>query len=199
MATHHLKTPISEGDIRKVRVGDVIYVSGTLVTARDQAHKRALEFFREGKPLPINLKGLALYHCGPLVGRKGNEWVVISAGPTTSTRMDIFEAEFIRNFGVRLVIGKGGMSWRTTKAMAEYGAVYGAFTGGAAVLAARAVKAVKGVEWTDLGIPEAVWILAVENFGPLIAAIDSHGRNLFMETAQKAKENMNQILAKLGL
>ncbi|MEM2263433.1 MAG: FumA C-terminus/TtdB family hydratase beta subunit [Candidatus Bathyarchaeia archaeon] len=199
MATYHLKTPISEGEVRKLRVGDVIYVSGNLVTARDQAHKRALEFLKDGRPLPVNLEGLALYHCGPLVKRKGDKWVVISAGPTTSTRMDIFEAEFIRNFRVRLVIGKGGMGWKTASAMAEYGAVYGAFTGGAAVLAAKAIKGVKGVEWTDLGIPEAMWILDVENLGPLIVAIDSHGRNLFMETAQKAEMNRNQIYAKLGL
>ncbi|MCS7115335.1 MAG: FumA C-terminus/TtdB family hydratase beta subunit [Nitrososphaerota archaeon] len=199
MAIYHLKTPISEGEIRKLRVGDVIYMSGTVVTARDQAHKRALEYSKDGKPLPISLEGLALYHCGPIVNRKDGEWVVVSAGPTTSTRMDIFEAEFIRNFKVRVVIGKGGMGLKTTSAMAEYGAVYGAFTGGAAVLAARAIKRVKGVEWIDLGVPEAMWILDVENFGPLIIAIDSHGRNLFMENAQKAEENRSRIYAKLGL
>lgn len=199
MAIYHLKTPISEGEIRKLRVGDVIYMSGTVVTARDQAHKRALEYSKDGKPLPISLEGLALYHCGPIVNRKDGEWVVVSAGPTTSTRMDIFEAEFIRNFKVRVVIGKGGMGLKTTSAMAEYGAVYGAFTGGAAVLAARAIKRVKGVEWIDLGVPEAMWILDVENFGPLIIAIDSHGRNLFMENAHKAEENRSRIYAKLGL
>lgn len=199
MATYRFKTPISEGDIRKLRIGDVIYISGTVVTARDQAHKRALEYYEEGKPLPINLEGLALYHCGPLVKKKGDKWVVVSAGPTTSTRMDIFEDEFIRNFKVRVVIGKGGMGGKTTSAMAEYGAVYGAFTGGAAVLAARAIKSVRGVEWLDLGIPEALWILDVEDFGPLIVAIDSYGHNLFMETAQKAEENRSRFYTELGL
>jgi fumarate hydratase subunit beta len=199
MATYHLKTPISEEDIRKLKVSDVIYITGTVVTARDQAHKRVLEYYKQGKPLPINLEGLLVYHCGPLVKKEGGKWVVLSAGPTTSTRMDIYEAEFIENFNVRVVVGKGGMGEGTTNAMAKYGAVYGAFTGGAAVLAAKAVKNVRGVKWLDLGAPEAMWVLEVEDFGPIAVAIDSHGRNLFMEIARKAEENKSRIYEKLGL
>jgi len=199
MATYHLKTPISEEEIRKLKVEDVIYITGTLVTARDQAHKRALEYSSHGKPLPITLQGLAVFHCGPLVKKEGGKWVVLAAGPTTSTRMDIYEAEFIETFKVRVVIGKGGMGERTAGAMAKYGAIYGAFTGGAAVLAAKAIKAVRGVEWLDLGAPEAMWIFEVEDFGPLTVAIDSYGRNLFMEIAQKAEENRSRIYEKLSL
>jgi len=199
MAVYHLKTPISEEEIRKLKVNDVVYITGTIVTARDQAHKRALEYFKEGKKLPINLEGLAVFHCGPVVAKEGDKWIAVAAGPTTSTRMDIFEDEFIKNFKVRVVIGKGGMGKKTTDAMAKYGAIYGAFTGGAAILAAKAIKNVKGVEWLDLGTPEALWIFEAEDFGPLAVAIDSHGNNLFMDVQKKVEENKQRIYQKLGL
>lgn len=199
MAVYKFKTPISEAEIRKLRVNDVLYVSGTMVTARDQAHRRALEHFKQGKPLPISLEGLAVFHCGPIVKKKEDRWTIVAAGPTTSTRMEIFEGEFIRSFEVRVIIGKGGMGKRTTEAMANYGAVYGAFTGGAAILAAKAIKSVRSVEWLDLGMPEAMWILEVEEFGPLTVAIDSHGNNLFMEVQKEVEKNKQRIYQKLGL
>jgi len=199
MAVYKFKTPISEEEIRKLRVNDVLYVSGTMFTARDQAHKRALEYFNQGKPLPLSLEGLAVFHCGPIVKKKEDRWTIVAAGPTTSTRMEIFEDEFIKNFKVRVIIGKGGMGKRTTEAMAKYGAVYGAFTGGAAILAAKAIKNVRTVEWLDLGMPEAMWILEVEEFGPLAIAIDCHGNNLFEDVKRKVEENKQKIYQKLGL
>jgi fumarate hydratase subunit beta len=199
MATYKFRTPISEEDVRKLNVNDVIYITGTIVTARDQAHRRALELAKEGKKLPIDLKGLAAFHCGPIMKKEGDKWIAVAAGPTTSTRMDIFEDEFIKNFGVRVVIGKGGMGKRTTEAMKQYGAVYGAFTGGAGVLAAKAIKNVRAVEWYDLGMPEALWILDVEDFGPLSVSIDSHGNNIFEQVAKTAAENRSKIYQKLGI
>ncbi len=199
MATYKLKTPISEEQIRKLKVNDVLYVTGTVVTARDQAHRRALEYFKDGKPLPLNLEGLAVFHCGPVVAKQGEKWIAVAAGPTTSTRMDIFEDEFIKNFKVRVVIGKGGMGKKTTDAMQKYGTVYGAFTGGAAVLAAKAIKNVRGVEWFDLGVPEAMWIFEVEEFGPLTVAIDSHGNNLFTDVQKTVEESKQKIYQKLGI
>ena len=199
MAVYKFKTPILEEDIRKLKVNDVLYVTGTIVTARDQAHRRALEYFKQGKPLPISLEGVAVFHCGPVVSKEGEKWIAVAAGPTTSTRMDIFEDEFIKNFKVRVVIGKGGMGKKTTDAMAKYGAVFCAFTGGAAILAARAIKNVKSVEWLDLGTPEAMWIFEVEEFGPLAVAIDSHGNNIFIDVAKKVEENKQKIYQKLGL
>jgi len=197
MATYKLKTPISETDIRKLKVNDVVYISGIIFTARDQAHRRALELQKEGKKPPIDMEGLAVFHCGPIVKKEGDKWIVVAAGPTTSTRMDLFEDEFIKNFKVRVVIGKGGMGKKTTDAMKQYGAVYGAFTGGAAVLAAKAVKNVKSVEWFDLGMPEALWIFEVEDFGPLTVAIDSHENNLFEDVAKKVEENKQKIYEKI--
>jgi len=199
MATYKLKTPISEADVRKLKVNDVIYISGIIFTARDQAHRRALELHKEGEKPPIDMTGLAVFHCGPIVKKEDDKWIVVAAGPTTSTRMDLFEDEFIKNFKVRVVIGKGGMGKKTTDAMKQYGAVYGAFTGGAAVLAAKAVKNVKSVEWFDLGMPEALWIFEVEDFGPLTVAIDAHGNNLFEDIQKRVEENKGKIYQKLGV
>ncbi len=199
MAVWRLQTPISEDQVRKLNVNDVIYFSGTMITARDQAHKRALAWRKEGKALPVSFEGLAVFHCGPVMQRQGDDWVAVAAGPTTSTRMDAFEDEFIREFKPRLIIGKGGMGKRTTDAMAKYGGAYCAFTGGAAVLAAKAVKRVKGVEWLDLGMPEAMWILEVEAFGPLVVAIDSHGGNLFADVAAMVEGNRQALYQKFRL
>lgn len=199
MAVFKLTTPLSEEDIRKLKVNDVLYLSGTIITARDAAHKKILELFQQGKPLPVDLQGLAVFHCGPIMKKENDKWVAVAAGPTTSTRMDQFEDELIKDFKVRVVIGKGGMGKRTTDAMQKYGAVYGAFTGGAAVLAAKVVKSVKTVEWLqDLGMPEALWVFEVEEFGPLIIAIDSHGNNLFEEVGRKAEESRAKIYESLG-
>ena len=199
MATHRLKTPISEAEIRKLKTNDTLYLTGTVVTARDQAHKRALEFIKQGKPMPINLKGLALFHCGPVMRKQGEQWITVAAGPTTSTRMELFEPKVIEKFGVRVVIGKGGMGEKTAAAMVKHGAVYCGFTGGAAVLAAKAIKKVKSVQWLDLSMSEAMWVYEVENFGPLLVAIDSHGNNLFKNIADKVEANRKQIYQKLGL
>ena len=199
MVTYRLRTPISEEEARKLRINDTIYITGTLVTARDAAHRRALEFQKEGKELPINLQGLALFHCGPITKKEDGKWKVVAAGPTTSSRMDLFEDDFIKSFKVRIVVGKGGMGKKTTDAMKRYGAVYVAFTGGAAVLAAKTIKRVKNVEWSDLGMPEAMWVLEVEDFGPLTVAIDTHGNNLFQDIQTKVDEEKLNIYRKLGL
>jgi fumarate hydratase subunit beta len=198
LAVYHLKTPISEEQVRKLKVNDTLYVTGTMVTARDEAHKRALDLHNNNKQLPINLEGLALFHCGPIVKKVNNKWTVVAAGPTTSFRMEPLQADFLKNFKVRLVIGKGGMGQKTVDAMQKCGAVYGAFTGGAAILAAKAIKQVKNVEWLDLGMPEALWILQIEDFGPLTVAIDTYGNNLFEDVQNKAEIKRRTIYKKLS-
>ena len=198
MAVYHLKTPISEEQVRKLKVNDTLYVTGTMVTARDEAHKRALDLHNNNKQLPINLEGLALFHCGPIVKKVNNKWTVVAAGPTTSSRMEPLQADFLKNFKVRLVIGKGGMGQKTVDAMQKCGAVYGAFTGGAAILAAKAIKQVKNVEWLDLGMPEALWILQIEDFGPLTVAIDTYGNNIFEDVQNKAEIKRRTIYKKLS-
>ncbi len=194
---YHLKTPISTEEIRRLRAGDVIYVSGIVVTARDAAHRRMISYIREGKPLLVDLRGGVIYHCGPVVRRRDSEWEVVAAGPTTSARMELYEAEVIEKLGVKVVVGKGGMGPRTREACARYGAVYAIFTGGAAVLAANAIKRVEKVEWLDLGIPEALWVFRVEDFGPLLVAIDSHGRNIIEEVMEEARRRRDKLIKEL--
>jgi fumarate hydratase subunit beta len=199
MTVFKLKTPISEEDVRKLMVNDIVYISGNIITARDAAHKRVLEYQSEGKKLPINLEGSVLFHCGPIPKKSKDEWKIVAAGPTTSSRMNLFEDKLIKNFRIRIIVGKGGMNNKTADAMKKYGAVYGAFTGGAAVLGAKAIKKVKDIKWNDLGIPEAIWILEVEDFGPLTIAIDSHGKNLYEEIQKKVQNNKGKIYKKLGV
>ncbi len=192
-----LRTPISEEEVRSLRVGDEIYVSGLMVTARDEAHKRALELWKQGEKLPVDLKGLVLYHCGPVVKKEGGGWTVIAAGPTTSARLEMFESSFIEKFKVRVIVGKGGMGDRTAEACRKHGCVYAAFTGGAALIASSAIKRVIGVEWLDLGVPEALWMFEVERFGPLIVAIDTHGENLFRKVMSHARERFREVITTL--
>ena len=189
---YRLNLPVGREEIERIKAGDIIYVNGIVVTARDEAHERALEYFREGKSLPVDFSKVAVYHCGPVM-KKNEEWHVIAAGPTTSRRMELFEYDFIKNFGTRIIIGKGGMGEKTAKACKEFKAIYAAFTGGAAVLAANAIKKVKGVEWLDLGMPEALWIFEASNFGPLVVTIDAHGNNLTEDIKKKAMEKASSI------
>ncbi len=178
MATLKFSTPISEEEVKKAKIGDIAYVSGTVITARDEAHIRALEYIKERKKIPVEFRGLAVYHCGPLMREKRGGWEVMAAGPTTSMRMETLEAEFIENFRPSLIIGKGGMGKRTAEAAKKFGVLYCDFTGGAAILAAKAIEEVQDVKWLDLGMAEAIWILKVVNFGPLVVTIDGSGENL---------------------
>jgi len=196
MAEYKLKTPLSEEDVRKLRAGDIVYLTGVIYTARDAAHRRIMEYLKEGKPLPFDLRNGAIYHCGPVVAKKDGQWIVVAGGPTTSTRMELYEYDVIEKLGVRMVIGKGGMGKKTAEACVKYGAVYVTYTGGAAVLAAQSIKRVIDVHWLDLGIPEAVWVLEVENFGPLVVAIDSTGRNLIEEVVEKSVKKKEELLRK---
>ncbi|RLG58845.1 fumarate hydratase [Candidatus Geothermarchaeota archaeon] len=197
MAEYHLRTPISEIDVRRLSVWDVVYITGEIYTARDAAHKRMIEYLDKGLSLPVDLKNSVVYHCGPLIRRKGREWKVIAAGPTTSMRMEAFSDRLIGELGVKLIIGKGGMGKGTVRAARKYHAAYGVFTGGAAVLASKAIKRVKDVKWLDLGMPEAIWVLEVKEFGPIIITIDSHGNNVYEKVKKEALARLKGILTNL--
>lgn len=194
-----LTIPLTEEEVRELKLGETIYLTGEFYTARDEAHMRALELLEEGNQLPVDFKDKAVFHCGPIMRKVNGGWELVAAGPTTSTRMNTLEPEFIEKLGPRAVIGKGGMGKDTLEAMEKFGCVYLAITGGAAVLAAKGISAVKGVEWLDLGMPEALWILEGENFGPLIVAMDAHGNSLFGKVEAQVKENVEKIRKKLGL
>ncbi len=176
----YLETPLSTKDIKDLTVGDIVFLSGKIFTARDETHKKMLELKKKGKKIPFNPKELVLFHCGPVARKEKNKWVIVSAGPTTSIRMESFESEFLSLFGVKMIIGKGGMGKETLKTLKKTGAVYAHFTGGAGALAAKSIKKVEDVYFLEeLGIPEALWILKVENFGPLIVTMDAKGNSFY--------------------
>jgi len=199
MMAKRLKTPLSEKDVRALELGETMLLDGVIYTGRDEVHIHALEYLEKGKKIPVDFKGSALFHCGPIMRKVGEKWQAVAAGPTTSSRMNSLEPQFIEKFRPGAIIGKGGMSQPTVDAMKKYGCVYLAITGGAAVLAARGIKSVSGVEWYELGMPEAIWIMNAENFGPLTVAIDAKGNSLFANVNTKVKENEQKVREKLGL
>ena len=171
-----LTTPIRNEDIADIKVGDVVYLDGYLITCRDVAHRRLIELGRE---LPVDLKGLAIFHAGPIVAKDGEKYNMVSIGPTTSMRMEKFEKEFIAKTGVKLIVGKGGMGKGTEEGCAEHKALHCVFPAGCAVVAAVCVEEIEDAQWRDLGMPETLWVCRVKEFGPLIVSIDTHGNNLF--------------------
>lgn len=178
-----LELPVDDEKIKELKVGDIIYLTGPLMTARDHAHKRIIEMFNKGKTLPtqlINLKKTAIYHCGPIIlQEEGNDtkFQLYSGGPTTSARMEKFQDEVCEILDIKIVIGKGGMINSDFK---RIGGVYLSFTGGCGAIFAKYVKKIEGVIWDDLGMPEAIWIFSVDKFGPLIVAQDAAGENLYL-------------------
>jgi len=188
-----LSTPLEEGEIKELKLEDVVYLSGEVFTARDKAHQRIIEYEsgEKGKKIPIK-EGSVIYHCGPLVRRtkdKG-DWEIIAAGPTTSARLEDITPDVIEKLRIRAVIGKGGMGILTRESMRKYGCVYFSTTGGAAVLAATHIKAIKAVYWEDLGMAEAVWHLLIEDFGPLVVSIDASGDSLYEEIEEEARKKV---------
>jgi len=191
--------PICEEDTRALRVGDILYVTGKVFTARDEAHHLMLARKEKGEEIPFRPEEMALFHCGPVVKRDGADWRVIAAGPTTSVRMELFEDHFLSAFKPRIVIGKGGMGDRTQAALEKEGAVYAHYTGGAGALAAGALGRVEQVLWLEeLGMPEAVWIFDAERFGPLLVTMDSAGGNLYRDLEQTVSRNRQRIDARIG-
>ncbi len=183
-----MRTPLTDNDVLRLKVGDIAYLSGVLVTARDATHRRIAELVERGLQIPIDLKGLAIYHAGPVVAKRGEEWIVISVGPTTSSRVDPYTPLIVESLGVKAIIGKGGIGVLAKDALKRTKAVYLEFIGGAGVLAASCVRRVIAVHWLDLGVPEALWVLEVERFGPLIVTIDAYGNDLREEVRKRAFE-----------
>lgn len=179
MSKKILTTPIKAEDLEDIKIGDVIYLNGYLITARDCAHTRLVA---QGRQLPVDLAGKAIFHAGPIMvpcEESGSGYKTVSIGPTTSMRMEKYEKEFIEQTGVKLIIGKGGMGPNTVEGCMKYKALHCVFPGGCAVLAANCVEEVEDVQWQDLGMPESMWVMRVKEFGPLIVSVDTHGGNLF--------------------
>ena len=214
-----LITPVSEADIASLKVVDVFYLDGEMVTGRDSVHGRVVE---EGIPLPVDIRGKVIMHAGPIVkkcitadekddGKNGNgnndcnsnasspRYEMVSIGPTTSMRMARFQYEFLRETGARIIIGKGGMKEKTAAGCKEFGAVHCVMPAGNAVVGASCVEEITSVHWLDLGAPEAVWECRVKEFGPLIVMIDATGRNYFEEKKleyNKRKDEQIEAISK---
>jgi fumarate hydratase class I len=178
-----LHAPLTEEQMRTLRVGDVVLVSGRVFTGRDAVHA----YLMKHEP-PVDLRGGVIYHCGPVVAKDGTGWKVTAAGPTTSIREEPYQADIIERYGVRAVIGKGGMGAKTLAALARAGAVYLNAIGGAAQFYARTIERVDDVSLTEFGTPEAMWHLTVRDF-PAIVTMDAHGHSLHKDIEQtSAKE-----------
>lgn len=190
-----LTTPIKDQDLEDLNVGDVVYLTGQLVTCRDVAHRRLIE---QGRELPVDLEGGAIFHAGPIVRKKDDgSFEMISIGPTTSMRMEKFEKAFIEKTGVKLIVGKGGMGPETAAGCREHKAVHAIFPGGCAVLAATQVEAIERAEWQDLGMPETLWVNRVRAFGPLIISIDTRGNNLIEQNKAVFNERKLPVLERI--
>ena len=176
-----LTTPISAEDLKGIKIGDIIYLNGSMTTCRDVAHRRLVE---EGRELPVDVRNNAIFHAGPIIRPLENDkFEMVSVGPTTSMRMEKFEYEFVKETGVRVIIGKGGMKEN-------------------AVVAATEVEEIVRAEWRDLGMPETLWNCRVKEFGPLIVSIDPEGNNFFeqqkVEYNKRKDEQIEKISAQVG-
>ncbi len=188
-----LTTPISEEQIRALKVGDSVAISGVVFTGRDAVHK----YLHEGGELPkgVNLEGGIIYHCGPVVVKdQAGDWQVTAAGPTTSIREEPYQAAIMEKFGVRGVIGKGGMGPKTLAGCAENGSVYLHAIGGAAQVLAEHITQVRTVFFLEeFGSPEAIWELEVDQF-PAVVTMDSHGHSLHAEVAEASQAVLEENL-----
>ena len=195
MSKKILTTPIGAEDLADIKIGDVIYLSGHIVTCRDVPHRRVVE---EDRQLPLDIRGGAILHAGPIIRKTGEKsFEMVSVGPTTSMRMEKFEREFIAKTGVRLIVGKGGMGEGTMSGCKEFGAIHCVFPAGCAVVAATQVEEIESADWTELGMPETLWKCRVKEFGPLIVSIDAHGNNLFEQNKVKFNEKRDAALAEI--
>jgi L(+)-tartrate dehydratase beta subunit len=194
MAEYHLKSPFTEADIRQLHVRDIVYFDGLLFGIRDLTQ---IYMFDQNHEPPVSLAGAPCIHTAPSLRKVGDKWEKICVGTTTSTRMDRFTPPLIEKYGVRAIIGKGGLYQGSLDAMQKFGAVYLAITGGSAALETKSIEEVEAVYWEHLH-PEALYQFRVKNFGPLTVAMDSHGRHLYEEVKAEAVKRLPEIYKQLG-
>ena len=188
---HFINLPVEPQNLLKLKIGDIVYLSGLIMTARDQAHKKIVDIFdtnnKQLPPLLKELKNCAIYHCGPIISEKktdllekqlepNREFVIHSGGPTTSARMEQFQEKVCNILDIKIVIGKGGMK---SVRFDRFKGVYLSFTGGCGAIFIEFTKKIKAELWPELGMPEAVWIIEIDKFGPLIVSHDAHGNSIF--------------------
>jgi fumarate hydratase, class I len=185
-----LQAPITEEQVKQLKVGDVVLISGRVYTGRDAVHAHLMKH-----DPPVDLRGGVLYHCGPVVVTEGDGWRITAAGPTTSIREEPYQADILKKYGVRVVIGKGGMGAKTLAGLKESAAVYLNGIGGAAQFYARTIERVDGVSLTEFGTPEAMWHLWVRDF-PAIVTMDAHGNSLHKDVETESGANLAKLAAR---
>lgn len=188
MPEFKLDVPKDNAKVGDIRIGDVLYVTGDIAVARDQAHKKLLETF-----VP-ELVGLPIFHCGPIARKVGEEWNIVAGGPTTSTRMDALTPPVLEKYGTKIIIGKGGLGETGKKGLANFGAVYSEFTGGASALAVSKIVLVKKRLLEELGPTELVWIWEVKEFGPLLVTQDHQGGDIKKVVTTQATSKLDNLV-----
>lgn len=188
MTEFRLSVPRDNNRITDVRVSDVLYVTGDIAIARDQAHKKLMETF-----IP-ELIGLPIFHCGPIARKVGEEWKIVAGGPTTSTRMDALTPPILEKYQTKIIIGKGGLGEIGKKGLANFAAVYSEFTGGASALAVSRIVRVKKRLLEELGPTELVWVWEVKDFGPLLVTQDHQGNDLKKVVTTQATAKLDALV-----
>jgi len=190
----HLTTPLSGESVRRLKVNDIVTLTGTIYTARDMAHLRLRELQESGKPLPEALEGSVIFHAGPVVKKADGGFDLLNIGPTTSIRMEP-HSDFLGRLGVKAIVGKGGLGEGSVQAFKNYGMVYLLAAPGCGVLHAQAVKEVKRVHWLEeMGMPEAIWVLEVKDWGPLIVGMDSQGNSIFQAIKEEGLRKLDGLV-----
>lgn len=195
MAHYNLTAPLSEDDVRQLKVRDTVTVNGTIFGIRDATQIR---LFDQKQEPPVDLRGAICLHTAPSLRKVGDKWEKVCIGTTTSTRMERFTPPLIEKYGVRAIVGKAGLLEGSLEAMKRFGACYLAIVGGAAALETTQIEAVEKVYWEDLH-PEAIYQFRVRDFGPLIVAMDSHSSHIYFDVKKIATEKLPEIYKKLGI
>ncbi|MGH2404929.1 MAG: fumarate hydratase C-terminal domain-containing protein [bacterium] len=190
MADHILTPPLTEADVRALRVGDWVTLSGTVWGVRDAT---LIRIFDQAQTPPVDLRGAVLLHTAPNVRKVGDRYEPLSVGTTTSTRMDRFTTPLLRTYGVRVIIGKAGLLAGSVRAMAEHGAAYLTIVGGAAAWQTLHIEAIEAVYWEDL-MPECLWQFRVRDLGPLLVSIDSYGASVYADVKAEARQRLARLL-----
>lgn len=189
MTTHHLSIPINDSQVDNLQIGDTVYLTGKIYTARDMAHFEIEKLLSMGKPLPIDLAGQVIFHAGPVMRKVDGQWEIVVVGPTTSIRMEPY-SQMIGGLGVKLIIGKGGMVQDSKKAFQQCSQAYLQAAPGCAVQIGSGVKKVVSVRWLENGMPEAMWEMEVENFGPFIVTMDNKGNSRYEAVKEAANRKI---------
>jgi len=196
MPEYRFKTPLAESDVRQLRVGDSVLLDGVIFGVRDA---NMIRIFDQRVAPPVDLRGAALLHTAPNVRKTGpGKYEPLSVGTTTSMRMDRFTEGLLRDYGVRAILGKGGLSARSSELMKQYGACYLSVTGGAAALGTLQIEEIEKVYWEDL-MPECIWQIRFKGFGPLTVGIDARGGNLQLDVQEQAQRKAAELLQKMGI